>query len=679
MGVLSILYFLIVTLCLGYTLLKFAPQPGNFLERNLMRIGFGMAFFIVLGFLFNLMRVPLDWKIFLFISLILPVIDILRKFKGSSKIISSIRLTKYDLSIIIMLLLFAATFYMYSKGAFSYPYLEDDDPWSHAITAKFVSANRQLLRPSGVSLPYIDPYPPAYSLFMGVLHQTNDSISWTLKFFNALIVSLSIVFFYFFANKLTESHKKALFSVFAIASVPAFMSHFIWSISLVIPLYFVSLYALEKIMEDKKWIYAASVSIGATLMITPSHSTYFGFIFLIYYAAKAITEKKLLLNTAIAGFFGLLISFLLWWLPSVIRHGVKGTLDGIGLGPTKSIFHVLGTGDKMYTWKDFFIAQKINMINNPTGIGITASLLLIISLTAIAYKHRNAIRESMLSVILLFAIIFSATLLFLSRTYMKYVQRSGIMPLEKGSVPFFEFLHDQVFLAAILGLFILLFASMVVVNYKHKLEEKHIIITLALTIFSFYAVNSAPFFYKISPFRTWMILAIPVAILASEGAMFLAGIFRKSGIARIATMIIIVTGVLLTSSYQKYAVNTAQWPPGGFWTSYEEINGYVWLKGNIPPNAKVFTFINSGAVIGMDKYICRWCPDEMKFQENGFKSSASEIRNWLKGKDYEYFIIDGGTVKKFGINETKLKLQDIASSGGFRLAHQNPAFFLFKI
>ena len=81
----------------------------------------------------------------------------------------------------------------------------------------------------------------------------------------------------------------------------------------------------------------------------------------------------------------------------------------------------------------------------------------------------------------------------------------------------------------------------------------------------------------------------------------------------------------------------------------------------------------------MDKYICRWCPDEMAFQENGFKNSPAEIRKWLNGKNYEYFVIDGGTVKKFGINETNLKLQEIASSGDFMLVRQNPAFFLFKV
>ena len=136
MGISSIFFFLAVLLGLGHSASRFVTESPNFLERNLMRLGFGMAFFIVLGFLLNLMHIPIDWKIFLLISLILPVADIFRKLKSPSKIIGSIKLTKYDLSTIVMLLLFAATFYMYSKGAFSYNYLEDDDPWSHAITAK---------------------------------------------------------------------------------------------------------------------------------------------------------------------------------------------------------------------------------------------------------------------------------------------------------------------------------------------------------------------------------------------------------------------------------------------------------------------------------------------------------------------------------------------------------------
>ena len=96
---------------------------------------------------------------------------------------------------------------MYHKGAFNYPYLEDDDSWSHAMGVEYVSIEKTVFEKTSVGFHYIDPYPPAYEMLFGIIHQTNDSIYWTLKFFNALIISLSIIFFYFFAKVLSKSPK----------------------------------------------------------------------------------------------------------------------------------------------------------------------------------------------------------------------------------------------------------------------------------------------------------------------------------------------------------------------------------------------------------------------------------------------------------------------------------------
>jgi hypothetical protein len=275
-----------------------------------------------------------------------------------------------------MLIIFLATFYVYHKGAFIYPYLEDDDSWGHAVGVKYVAVEKTVFTKQGIR--YIDPYPPSYDMLLGILHQTNNSVYWTLKFFNALIISLSIIFFYFFAKELIGTNK-ALFSTFALASVPAFLSHFIWVISLAVPLYFVSFYALERIKYDKKWIFIAAIIIGATLTTSPTYSTYFGLLFFIYYIIKVILEKDIQIHYAIAGFIGITISSFLWWIPSIIRHGIKGTLRGLGVHPEDSILSTMGTGDRIYNWRDFFIVQKFNMINSPVGIGIVLSLLLIVA------------------------------------------------------------------------------------------------------------------------------------------------------------------------------------------------------------------------------------------------------------------------------------------------------------
>src|SRR3989344_1427585 len=378
---LSILVFFAMTFFLGYSATSFVKNSENFLERNLMRIGIGLALIPLVGLMLNMLHVPIDWKIILGLSLVYPLYYVIRYRPKPS---FNFRITKTDISILIMLLIFFATMYMYVSGAFSYPYLEDDDSWSHAMGAKYVSIEKNVFTKIQY-FHYIDPYPPSYDMVMGIMHQTNDSLYFTLKFFNALIVSLSIIFFYFFAKELTGNRNKALFAAFAIASVPAFMSHFIWAISLAVPLYFVCFYALERIKHDNKWWIVAGLSMAATFTATPTHSTYFGLMLILYIGAKMIAERKILHWHAFSGLLGASLSFLLWWLPMLLKHGFVGVLEGIGfsteiLSTVGSAAAFRGTGDRAYNYADFFIAQKQNMVNNPIGIGIVLLILLILAI-----------------------------------------------------------------------------------------------------------------------------------------------------------------------------------------------------------------------------------------------------------------------------------------------------------
>ena len=104
------------------------------------------------------------------------------------------------------------------------------------------------------------------------------------------------------------SSKKALFATFCLAMVPAFLSHFIWAISLAVVMYFVAFYATEKIEDDKKWWIIAAIVIGATLIMTPTHSTYFGIFFLLYFLTKCALEKRFIKHDFYAGALGVGLS-----------------------------------------------------------------------------------------------------------------------------------------------------------------------------------------------------------------------------------------------------------------------------------------------------------------------------------------------------------------------------------
>jgi hypothetical protein len=515
--------------------------------------------------------------------------------------------------------IFLVSLYVYASGAFSYPYLEDDDPWAHAASAKYVSMEKTVYTSPYRSFNYLDPYPPGYAGVMGVLHQTNDSVYFTLKFFNALIISLGILFFFFFAREFTGNSSKALFATFVFASLPSYLSHFIWAHALVVTLFFPAVYCLERIKYDRRWLFPAAAVIAGFMAVQPTQMIKLLVLIGIYVSVKSVAEKKILIHQAAAVLLGVFLS-LSWWALKArsffgLTESIGGTVAGAAASADVNIFQKVflilqgifpaasGTATRAYTFSDFFIAQKQNMINNPIGIGIVISLLAVIGLVVIALKYKSLLQQ----------------------------------------------------------------------------KNTYLLIALLWLFFTFLGVNSITFNlpFGLFAFRFWMLLAIPVAILAAEGAWFLAAVAKNFNIPKLAIITVIAVGILFTSGIQKYSVNTAQWPPGAFWGSIDELQGYIWLK-TLPPNTKVFSFFTDDQVIGFDKFSCGWCKDEAELRKGELNITAQELHQWLLSHGYKYFIFGGMEANRFGYNETTKLLNDIQSSQLFSVAHQTRGVVILK-
>tara|TARA_Y100000310_G_C20650078_1_gene798901 strand:- start:240 stop:2066 length:1827 start_codon:yes stop_codon:yes gene_type:complete len=607
-----------------------------------------------------------------------------------------------------MLILFGISFSMYHKGAFIYPYLEDDDSWNHAIGVKYVSLEKTVFAREDQKIRYADPYPPTYDMLIGIMHQTHDSLYWGLKFFNALIISMSLIYFFFFVKVFTKSSKKALFSSLALFAMPAFMSHFIWALSLTMALFFVPFYCVEKIKDDKKWWIIAAIVIVPTVTSSLTHSTFFGLFLLMFIGVKTLLERKLLKWEYLAGLGGVILTLILWWIPVLISKGFRTVLKNLTGKqiPTsgKSLISIVnhsGTGDRYYSIMDFIVAKKQNMINNPIGIGVVISIFVILILLYLGiryYKHFKSnykltlISGFILNIIFILVIYYGNT--------KRYLPDGTRIFYDRLEIPFSEFFSDQKFL-----IFGMLFLSLLIIyfinlNFKNLLKQKYLLIVLVWFTFSFYAVKAAPFTYKLSPFRSWMILAIPTAILFGEGVNLFINFIKsvlKSIIGNKKIILVIVSliflgiitfGVVKTSYDQKYAVNTAQWSAGGFWTfvqdeegrvSSPELAAYVWFKDNIDIDSSVFTFSNNALIIGNDKFTCHWCIEVRDYQDNGFNLTAEENYNWFKEKGYEYVILDSQAVKKFSSDEVNVKIQDYINSSQYNPVINNNAVIIFEI
>lgn len=619
-------------------------ESSQVLERWVMRLGIGLAVFVIVGLLIHTVRLPIVWWLFLLLSVgSVPYIIYKRKDAiktGWQSFQFSSLFSKQHWMGYALLLLFFFNLFTYVSGSFAYPFLEDDDPWTYAQDMKYVALEKTLEYDYFRPVAYIDPYPPAYVMTMAVLHQTSPEAQWTLKFFNSLLISLSFLFFYFMVRRLSSRDSVALASTFVLSMIPSYLSHFIWAHTL-IPLFFMVLVYCYMVMwhEDQKWWVVASLLTAAIFLTHTRQVVKIALLGVVFFAGLWYATKKFpwkLLWSALAGFA---IS-LLWWVPNfsdlmrlyiteekVSNAAIAATTGGVDSGfffTVKKILAYLprafsstgGTATRPYSFSDFFVAKDANMINQPIGWGIVITLLVIVTIALLLFKYKKLFKE------------------------------------------------ENIWLPIVLGWFVI----------------------------TFLIVNSATFDLPlgIEGFRTWMLLALPVCILAGYGMILLSEMFSSSKAVKLGIIVVLVVAIFGTAGYYKYVHNTSEnWPPGGKWTSAEEILGYTWMKDNLPLNSDVFTYtVQNKVVIGFNMMSCVWCESYRAFHPHVLEETPTQVYYWLKENSYEYIAFGGMEMKylsrTYGANMTAQKLdstiKEFANSPArFAVAYQNPGFILFEV
>jgi len=646
-SIFTVILFFVYFWGLGFTAMYLlTDKTENALERFFLRVAIGMGVFPLLSIILNVVRIPLDWKIFLVVSIAFPLFVLGKKLYTKEHIFSEekFQLKKSTLFFLLALGIAIAWFYIYTTGAFAYPYLEDEDPWGHAVGAKYVALEKTAFDPPHSVrngkiddlLSYIDPYPPAYDILMGVLHQTSTDLNWTLKFFNVLIICLGFVFFYMFARIITDRNK-ALFATFVLAAVPSYLTHFIWAHSLGITLFFPLMIAFEHLREQKNWVYPAGFIFGS-IWVTQnvSQPLTLSIMLGIYLVVVSITNGKLFTY----GFVALIAGFcasLLWWGVLILKYGLftflayykvgggsqetavektaaaTSTLFGTVKNLLKTFFNPGGSGSRAYGVNDFFFAQHSNMINNAIGIGAVVSVLVLIAVVYLVVRYRKELVTSQHT--------WTAVMLF-------------------------------------------------------------------WLIYTFWGVNGSTFPISVArgAFRLWMFFSIPVALLAAEGLDALLKLPRKIPLQIYIIGLVVIGGVVLTSAHQKYSANTSIWPTSGAFTNNAEPFEYgAWFK-TIEQNSKVFLYSpRDKLAIGYGAYSCVWCKELIEFREDILDKNAKELHDFMKGNDYDYFLVNAQMEYKhfkprFGENKTQELLpqryDEIVSSGLFVPVYQKENMFV---
>jgi hypothetical protein len=366
--VISVLFFFIISFGLGYSLLWLvrAKRPEHPALAILEMLGVGVGLFSFLGVVLNLLHIPLHYLVYAALAIICPLLSLFLPRRQDDIQWKNWR-NQQSILVAILLLVMIATFLLFWKGATAYPYLEDDDPWNHAQGATYVARMhtytvdpevRQLNTGYGY---YLEPYPPTYDIIMGIMRQLNDSITWTLKFYNVLLITITLAFIYLFLQLYLKSSMKAIFATLILAALPSFMSHFIWSQTLAIALLPVALYAMLRALDEKSWMIPAMILIASELVTQPVVSFVFGVVVLTFVLFLGIHEyarstKGSILQRLpqtsrafITGAGGFLLSFIFWGA-QLIRWGVSG-------------FQSMGGEQKGGGWISTYTLQKYSLWN----------------------------------------------------------------------------------------------------------------------------------------------------------------------------------------------------------------------------------------------------------------------------------------------------------------------------
>jgi len=363
----SMAWFIVVMFGLGYTLTR---------KTNFMTFGFGLVIFVVLAMLFNLLTIPLNWVVFLVVA-VAPLAFLYYKkefdldFSGFS--------VAENKHILIVLLFFVINVYIFWQGATAYPYFEDGDPWIHATGMKWVTVTESFSThydADNFRRLYIEPYPPGYDVLVGVIHQLTDSLSDTMKFYNAFLVGMALIFSFYFFKALTKNKDLALLGAFFLLILPSFMSHFIWAQTLSMGFLFVAFYALEKGIKEKKYMIGAAIAIAAIAMTQPSTAAIFVLLAALYFVSKLYAEGKSVIKPIVTmGIAGLLLA-MIYWAPIYLKYGSDLTARGIGITPTKFTDATEDTsGGIVYSISDFVFAPSASKIDQATGLGPVIFLL----------------------------------------------------------------------------------------------------------------------------------------------------------------------------------------------------------------------------------------------------------------------------------------------------------------
>jgi hypothetical protein len=388
----SAAFFVLLPYLAGLTLTRGVFSSDDPFERAVMRIGFGLCALPLVFVAFEDAGVRLRWPTLITCAMALPVY---RAISGLGSGAGRKAAFRPDAASAAAYVIFSAAFLAALWGSYQYPYLEDGDSWGHAVGAKYVSLFGSYRQPQGANAAhYLEPYPPSYDVLMGVTHQLNSSVSWTLKVFNSLLVALTYLFAFYTVRRLCGDGLAAAGASFCLLVLPPFGSHVIWAHTLSAAALFPVFYAADRIRESRGWAVLSAIFLAGSMLVQPLMTPIMVAFYTLFSAARSYYHPRELPRLAAAGALAVALS-LIYWVPTALG-GEGSEMGGIADKMMGGDFKVgLESPDKLPTPADLLFPRVPGNIYMQEGFGAFAALLAAFSIPyAIRMKPKGFLRRN---------------------------------------------------------------------------------------------------------------------------------------------------------------------------------------------------------------------------------------------------------------------------------------------
>ncbi|MBT4824996.1 hypothetical protein HN695_01965 [Candidatus Woesearchaeota archaeon] len=620
-----ILLFFVMSYGFGYSITFFMKNSSSFLERNIIRFGIGLGVIPIFGILLSTLRVPLYWWLMLLISFAIPLYYLSLYVKNRINTqdfklhfnMNFLKIKKSNLYIFLVFLMFLVLIGVMNHGAFKNPWLEDGDSWGHLKVVKYMSLEKTMYEPEAGYR--IARYAEPYPIGFGLLVSLTDQVA-NSSYWNLKFINLLII---------------SLSTIFIYFFVKRFtgdmnLALFASLIITIIPS-FLSHFIWSKSLSTMLFfpaLYSACmiakdkrwmiplIIIGASILVTQPDAIFYYGMFLILFWLVKAIQTRSFQKYLFFSGVGSLILSQIFWLQMFFRHGLEQLLFRIG------------------------IREK----------------------GAVTLTHLVRIRGTDISQ-------YSFNDFFIVKT-----NNMINNPIGWG-----------IFLTILLILGIIYFVYKSFKQKQYLKENPWLVISIVWLAFTLFAVlgnnlYSITHFTLPFPFRAWSFLAIPVAIISGFGYLALVKFGKKIKIPALIIFIVIIIGLLSTTAYQKYTVNTAYWP-NQFFYSLDEVQPYLWLNDNVPANTLVTALCGDASkVMAYNMLDKDWESDVREFKKDMILRSGGEIHSFLKSKGYEYLVVDIQCVRKYNESLANEKIQALVSQTSlFTPVHITPTGSIIKI